>query len=161
VEQATTETISTTSNIGSNPTSNNENASSIIPSDVNASDACSAWVAYNNALGNGNEKNDSSFQALISNIESSPAFNSLAGNRSGLYHYGGGGCGTNGLSLMFYYTDYSHPFTVCGNESTWPQYQINVGVYLTLNGYDLSRSNFTSIYHGPTNTTVDCTTNTS
>lgn len=155
VEQITTATISNSPSATSNPNS----TASIIPSDVNASDACSAWVAYNNALGNGNEKNDTSFQALISNIESYPAFNALEGNRSGLYQYGGGGCGTNGLSLMFYYTDYSHPFTVCGNGSSWPQYQIDVGIYLAPNGYDLSRSNFTSIYHGPTNTTIDCTTN--
>ena len=105
-----------------------------------------------------------SFSGLISNTENYPTFVALEGNRTS-YQYQGGGCEMNTnttagseLSLTFYYVDRAHPFKVCGNGTTWPSYQINVAIYLTPIGYDLSRSVFTSVYYSPTNTTVLCIT---
>jgi hypothetical protein len=132
-------------------------------SDISLSNPCGAYYAYNN---NQNNSASANFTKLLANVENYSKFAELEGNRTG-YQYGGGGCGplyTNStaagsqLLVMFDYVDSSHPSTVCGNSTTWPHYEISVGVYLTQTGYDLSRSTFSQVYFGPTNTTVTCTT---
>ena len=136
-------------------TSNNP-GSEVVPSDINSSNACGAYMSYNN--GNGNV--DFNFKTLLSNVKSNQKFQALEGNRTG-YDYGGGGCGTDGLILVFTFEDHLHPFVVfrCGaNVTGYPVYQIYVNVFLTPQGYDLSRSNFTSEYLGPNNTPYSCTT---
>lgn len=120
-------------------------------SDVNATSACAMWQTYNST------QSGSAFGILLSNIQSYQKYVALEGNRSG-YTYTGGGCGTSFLEVVFSYLDTSHPFKVCGNSTTWPGYQITVQVDLTTIGYDLSSSNFTSVYYSPQNTTVLCTT---
>jgi hypothetical protein len=142
----------------------NSNARYVYRSDINSLNPCGAWDDYN--IG----KNDSSFVQLLSNIETNPNFTSLEGNRT-VYSYDGGGCGSNSstngtgstvfeapLSLGFAYEDRAHPFTVCTNSTAWPIYDIIVGVDLIPTGYDLGHSTYNSIYYGPKNTTVFCTT---
>jgi len=135
-----------------NTTSTTIQTSGNIQSSVNASNACAMWIAYNS-----DPNNNSAFGILLGSIQSSARFTSLEGNRSG-YVYQEGSCGaTIGLSISFSYRDTQHPFTVCANSSTWPEYYINTKIDLTSTGYDLANSNFTSVYYGPTNTTVLCT----
>ncbi len=135
-----------------NTTSTATQISGNVQSGVNASNACAMSMAYNS-----DPNNNSAFGILLGSIQSSPKFNALEGNESG-YVYQGGSCGaTIGLGISFSYTDRQHPFTVCGNSSTWPEYYINTKIDLTPTGYDLTNSNFTSVYYGPTNTTVSCT----
>ena len=124
-----------------------------LQSDINASNPCGAFFSYG-----ARNSNDSSFESLISNVESSPEFQELEGNRSS-YNYSGGGCGTPGLSLVFSYEDLLHPFkSPCGSGDAFPSYQIYVRVLLTNDGYDLGHSNYTALYNGPTNSTFACTT---
>ncbi len=95
--------------------------------------------------------------SLIASIESYPKFISLEGNRT--FQYASGGCGTvETLGLGFSYYDTAHPFKVCGNSTTNPEYVIDVGLDLTPSGYDLYHSTYSIVYYGPQNTTIYCTT---
>ncbi|MGI0085034.1 MAG: hypothetical protein ACREBQ_08135 [Nitrososphaerales archaeon] len=128
----------------------------IYQSSINLSDPCTAFQEIG--------QTNASLSTPYSNVENSPKFIALEGNRTE-YAFGGGDCGASTgttagsqLNLNFYYGDSMHPFKVCGNSTAIPTYQIDVGIDLTPTGYDLYHSVYSSLYFGPTNTTATCIT---
>jgi hypothetical protein len=143
----------TNSTLGTNccTTQSNPNDQYFYPSDINSSVSCDYLATTNTLPGFGN---------LISNIESYPKFVTLEQNRIG-YTYGGQGCSESGngtqYGLSFYYVDTAHPFGVCINGTGYPEYYIDVALFLTPSGYDLSQSVFSTRYYDSTNSTYSCT----
>jgi hypothetical protein len=63
--------------------------------------------------------------------------------------------------LTFEYADTNHPFAVCGNSTALPTYYIDLNLYLTPTGYNLSKTVWSTRYYSAQNSTIDCTTVTS
>lgn len=134
----------------------------VYQSEFNSSDPCAILNAPNSEVSN------ATLSSLIANVESNPKFIALEGNRTG-YSYDGSSCGpytasrgSSGAnaSVSFVYYDYAHRFSICDSPTptTPPQYVIAVNLDMTPTGYDLGHSIYTSVYYGPTNSTLSCTT---
>lgn len=121
----------------------------IVESAINSSSACShkSW------------ESTSAMNTLRSNVMRQPMFMELAQNRS--YSDAGYSCSlVNGtqFTVFFLYSDAAHPFHVCGNSTAYPTYYIHASIYLLSNGYDLSKTDYSTQYHDSQNMTVSCTT---
>ena len=108
-----------------------------------------------------------SLNTLVSQLMHSLKFYVLAQGRP--FQYGdspGPGCGDNLLTstitpdFSFFYSDTSHPFTYCGNTEH-PSFEIDADVYLLPQGYDLSRTQWSTSSIGPNNEPTTCITTTS